>query len=84
MTFLLKGVTYFFDYIELKSMALIAFLLAVLAALAASQYTTVAIVALNDIHGSALPTLMEREDTKQNYTYGGLQYMAGLINIIQD
>ncbi len=65
-------------------MVLIICLLSVLLAPTAGQYTTVAIVALNDIHGSALPTLMEREDTKQNYTYGGLQYMAGLINQIQD
>lgn len=49
-----------------------------------TQYTTIAVVALNDIHGSALPTLLKRADNGQNYTYGGLQYMAGLINIIQD
>lgn len=65
-------------------MILIALALVCLAVTVAGQYTTVAIVALNDIHGSALPTLMQREDNKQNYTYGGLQYMAGLINIIQD
>lgn len=28
-----------------------------------SQFTTVAIIALNDIHGSALPTQMQRQDT---------------------
>ena len=48
------------------------------------QYTTIAVIGLNDIHGAALPTLMERTDNHQNYTYGGLQYMAGLINIIQE
>lgn len=49
-----------------------------------SQYTTVAVVAMNDIHGTALPILMERQDNRQNYTYGGLQYMASLIKIIKD
>ena len=48
-----------------------------------AQYTTVAIVGINDIHGTALPTLLQREDTMQNYTYGGLEYMASLINIIK-
>ncbi len=52
--------------------------------LASAQYTNIAIVALNDIHGAALPTLMQRQDNNQNYTYGGLQYMASLINIIQE
>ena len=37
-----------------------------------AQYTNIAIVALNDIHGAALPTLMQRQDNNQNYTYGGL------------
>lgn len=52
--------------------------------LTVAEYTNVAIVALNDIHGTALPTLMERQDTHQNYTYGGLQYMANLINTIKE
>lgn len=51
---------------------------------AISQFTTVAIVATNDIHGAALPTAMQRQDTKENYTYGGLMYMAGLIDIIKN
>ena len=54
------------------------------AILVATQYTTVAVVALNDIHGTALPTLLQRQDNMENYTYGGLQYMASLINIIKD
>ena len=50
----------------------------------AAQYSTIAVVAINDVHGTALPTLMQRQDNLQNYTYGGLQYMASLINIIKD
>jgi 5'-nucleotidase / UDP-sugar diphosphatase len=52
--------------------------------LSSAQYTNIAIIAMNDIHGTALPTLMQRQDNLQNYTYGGLQYMASLINIIKD
>ncbi len=48
-----------------------------------SQYTTIAIVATNDIHGAALPTQMQRQDNNQNYTYGGLMYMGSLIEIIK-
>ena len=48
-----------------------------------AQFTTVAIVATNDIHGAALPTDMQRQDTKENYTYGGLMYMGGVIEIIK-
>ena len=54
------------------------------AAIVAAQYTTVAVVAINDVHGTALPTLLQRQDNMENYTYGGLQYMASLINIIKD
>ncbi len=35
-----------------------------LAALHKAQFTTVAIVATNDIHGAALPTQMQRQDNK--------------------
>lgn len=55
----------------------------VLLCVSAAQFTTVAIVATNDIHGTALPTAMQRQDTKENYTYGGLMYMGGLIDIIK-
>lgn len=55
-----------------------------LAAIASAQYTTIAVVAINDIHGTALPTLMQRQDNKENYTYGGLQYMASMITTIQE
>jgi hypothetical protein len=51
--------------------------------LTSSQYTTIAIVATNDIHGTALPTQMQRQDNNQNYTYGGLMYMGSLIEIIK-
>jgi 2',3'-cyclic-nucleotide 2'-phosphodiesterase (5'-nucleotidase family) len=56
----------------------------ILLCVAMAQFTTVAIVATNDIHGAALPTAMQRQDTKENYTYGGLMYMAGLIDIIKN
>ena len=59
-------------------------LLASLILAAYCQYTTIAVVALNDIHGSALPTLMQRQDNFQNYTYGGLQYMASMISTIKN
>jgi len=59
-------------------------LIALLVMAANGQYTTIAVVALNDIHGSALPTLMQRQDTLQNYSYGGLQFMASMISTIQD
>ena len=63
----------------LKILSLLTFI-----ALTSTQYTTIAVVAMNDIHGTALPTLMQRQDNLQNYTYGGLQYMASLVNIIKD
>jgi 2',3'-cyclic-nucleotide 2'-phosphodiesterase (5'-nucleotidase family) len=55
-----------------------------LASSASAQYTTIAVVAMNDIHGTALPTLMQRQDNLESYTYGGLQYMASLINTIKE
>lgn len=58
-------------------------LLFLLLASVSGQFTTIAIVATNDIHGAALPTQMQRSDTKQNYTYGGLVYMGSLIEIIK-
>jgi 2',3'-cyclic-nucleotide 2'-phosphodiesterase (5'-nucleotidase family) len=39
---------------------------------AAGTFVKVAVVGTNDIHGSALPTLLHRADLNQNYTYGGL------------
>ncbi len=43
---------------------------------------TVAVIGTNDIHGKAFPTLLARQDTGEKYNYGGLVYMATLINII--
>lgn len=51
--------------------------------LGAGQFTTIAVVATNDIHGGALPTPLQRTDTQENYTYGGLVYMATLIETIK-
>jgi len=59
-------------------------ILLLLAVLTIAQYTTIAVVAINDIHGNALPTIMQRQDNKENYTYGGLQYMASMITTIQE
>jgi len=59
-------------------------ILLLLAVLTIAQYTTIAVVAINDIHGTALPTIMQRQDNKENYTYGGLQYMASMITTIQE
>jgi len=47
------------------------------------QFTTIAIVATNDIHGSAFPAQMQRSDNKEKYNYGGLVYMGSLIDIIK-
>jgi hypothetical protein len=47
-------------------------ILLLLVAITTAQYTTIAVVAINDIHGTALPTIMQRQDNKENYTYGGL------------
>lgn len=43
---------------------------------------TVTIIGSNDIHGKAFPTLLYRQDTGEKYKYGGLIYMAGLIDIL--
>lgn len=45
---------------------------------------TIAIIGSNDIHGSAFPTALVREDTQEKYNYGGLVYMARLIQIIKE
>lgn len=44
----------------------------------------VTIIGSNDIHGQAFPTALSRQDTGQKYSYGGLVYMAGLIDILND
>jgi hypothetical protein len=39
-------------------------ILKLLITIVSTQYTTIAVVATNDIHGTALPTLMQRQDTR--------------------
>jgi len=45
----------------------------------ASEFKSAIIVATNDIHGTAFPTLMYDSVNKQYYNYGGLVYMAQMI-----
>lgn len=49
-----------------------------------NNFKTAIIVATNDIHGTAFPTLMYNSLTKQYYNYGGLVYMAKMIEIIKE
>ena len=42
------------------------------------------IVSTNEIHGSAFPTFLYRTDTGENYTYGGLEVMAQMIQTIRE
>lgn len=49
----------------------------------AASNITIALIGTNDIHGSALPTIMRRSDTGEQYNYGGLPIMARLIQIIK-
>lgn len=54
--------------------------------LVAVQLTTqsvVAVIGTNDLHGQAFPSSLSRKDTGEKYNYGGLVYMARLIEIIQ-
>lgn len=46
---------------------------------------TIAIIGSNDIHGAAIPTNLSRiwNNKTVYYDYGGLVYMARLINIIK-
>jgi 2',3'-cyclic-nucleotide 2'-phosphodiesterase (5'-nucleotidase family) len=48
-----------------------------------SGFVTVAIAASNDIHGSAFPTTLYRSDTNETYNYGGLVYMASMIETLR-
>ena len=50
----------------------------------ASNEVTIALIATNDIHGTAYPTEMIRSDTKEKYTYGGLIYMASMFDIVRN
>ena len=48
-----------------------------------ANFVKVAIVGTNDIHGSALPTQLHRPDLNQNYTYGGLEYLASMVDTLR-
>ena len=43
----------------------------------------IAVIGTNDIHGKAFPTVLSRQDTGEKYNYGGLVYMAKIIEIIK-
>ena len=43
-----------------------------------------AIIGTNDIHGTAFPREILNTATKETYKYGGLVYMARLMEIIQN
>lgn len=47
-------------------------------------FHTVAIIGTNDLHGGAFPTSLFRSDTGEGYTYGGLEYMAQMIETVQN
>jgi 2',3'-cyclic-nucleotide 2'-phosphodiesterase (5'-nucleotidase family) len=44
----------------------------------------ITIVGTNDIHGGAYPTLISRKDTGERFNYGGLVYMARIIEILKE
>jgi hypothetical protein len=66
----------------MKWLLLMAILLIHLKALR-SRFTTIAIIASNDIHGTALPVRLLDERTNYTYKYGGLQFMAQMIETIK-
>ena len=43
---------------------------------------TIAIIGTNDIHGTVFPREILRTDTEEIYKYGGLVYMANLMETI--
>lgn len=47
------------------------------------QHVDIVLVGTNDIHGTAYPIVLARKDTGERYKYGGLVYMARIIEIIQ-
>lgn len=49
----------------------------------AEKTITVAIIGTNDIHGTVFPREILNTATKETYKYGGLVYMARLMEIIQ-
>lgn len=59
-------------------------LLAIVLSASASNFHTVAIIGTNDLHGGAFPTALFRSDTGESYNYGGLEYMAQMIETVQN
>jgi 2',3'-cyclic-nucleotide 2'-phosphodiesterase (5'-nucleotidase family) len=47
------------------------------------RFTTIAIVATNDIHGAVFPTHIQRTDTFEEYTQGGLALLGTMIHTIR-
>lgn len=45
---------------------------------------TVAIICSNDIHGNVFPYPTIRLDTKEPFLYGGLEYMAQMVETIKE
>lgn len=48
------------------------------------EQLTIAIIGSNDIHGKAFPTMYSKQSSGEKYSYGGLVYMATLIDIIKE
>lgn len=48
-----------------------------------SSIQTVAIISTNDIHGTALPSTLLNTATNKTYKYGGIQYLAQMIETIK-
>lgn len=49
----------------------------------ANSLKNVTIIGSNDIHGKAFPTVLTDSRTNETYNYGGLVYMASIIEIIE-
>ena len=72
-----------FKYILTFSLLSCHFFLALRLIPSKDELIKVAIVGTNDIHGNALPTNIFRADHNETYNYGGLAYMASMINTIR-
>jgi 2',3'-cyclic-nucleotide 2'-phosphodiesterase (5'-nucleotidase family) len=59
-------------------------LLVVVARGSGPTFQTVAIIGTNDLHGGAFPTAMFRSDTNESYNYGGLEFMAHMIETVKN
>lgn len=67
----------------MRTVAVLLFLLVCPAVCLHSKTNTVAIICTNDIHGSAFPYEIIRADTGEKYLYGGLEYMAQMIETLK-